>query len=251
MGKYEVCALTGAEKDGLKQITAIALPDAPSAERYTAERIKAALARAFVGDDACNVVGLIDRVIADLNLCLDGIESDLGVIENAYATAERGAEGSSPEVTLSLDEEGKKALHFHFIIPRGATGVRGEQGEKGDKGEKGEKGDKGEPFRIVKNYASIEEMEADKSNDVSVGQFVAIISNVDDEDNAKVYIKTENGYQFVVEMSGKQGVQGPQGVQGSQGEMGPKPVKGTDYWTEADKAEIKAYVDDAILGGKW
>ena len=94
-------------------------------------------------------------------------------------------------------------------------------------------------------------MEADKSNDVSVGQFVAIISNVDDEDNAKVYIKTENGYQFVVDMSGKQGVQGPQGVQGSQGEMGPKPVKGTDYWTEADKAEIKAYVDDAILGGKW
>lgn len=30
-----------------------------------------------------------------------------------------------------------------------------------------------------------------------------------------------------------------------------KPVKGTDYWTEADKAEIKTYVEDAILGGAW
>lgn len=34
-------------------------------------------------------------------------------------------------------------------------------------------------------------------------------------------------------------------------EDGVKPVRGTDYWTEADKAEIKAYVDNAILGGVW
>lgn len=29
------------------------------------------------------------------------------------------------------------------------------------------------------------------------------------------------------------------------------PVRGTDYWTEADIAQIKGYVDDAILGGAW
>ncbi|MBO4941691.1 MAG: hypothetical protein J6D15_05770 [Clostridia bacterium] len=29
------------------------------------------------------------------------------------------------------------------------------------------------------------------------------------------------------------------------------PQRGTDYWTEDDKAEIKGYVDDAILGGEW
>ena len=32
---------------------------------------------------------------------------------------------------------------------------------------------------------------------------------------------------------------------------GDSPVKGIDYWTDSDIAEIKAYVDDAILGGKW
>ena len=32
---------------------------------------------------------------------------------------------------------------------------------------------------------------------------------------------------------------------------GDSPVKGIDYWTEADIAEIKSYVDDAILGGEW
>ena len=35
------------------------------------------------------------------------------------------------------------------------------------------------------------------------------------------------------------------------GTDGYNPIRGTDYWTEADKAEIKAYVDDAILGGVW
>ena len=29
------------------------------------------------------------------------------------------------------------------------------------------------------------------------------------------------------------------------------PVRGVDYWTAEDIAEIKAYVDDAILGGAW
>lgn len=29
------------------------------------------------------------------------------------------------------------------------------------------------------------------------------------------------------------------------------PVRGIDYWTDADKAEIKSYVDDAILNGEW
>lgn len=32
---------------------------------------------------------------------------------------------------------------------------------------------------------------------------------------------------------------------------GSTPVKGVDYWTEEDIAEIKSYVDDAILGGEW
>ena len=35
------------------------------------------------------------------------------------------------------------------------------------------------------------------------------------------------------------------------GKDGHSPVRGTDYWTEADKAEIQSYVDEAILGGAW
>ena len=29
------------------------------------------------------------------------------------------------------------------------------------------------------------------------------------------------------------------------------PIRGINYWTEEDIAEIKSYVDNAILGGAW
>lgn len=41
------------------------------------------------------------------------------------------------------------------------------------------------------------------------------------------------------------------GSSGAAGAAGTTPVRGTDYWTEEDKAEIKGYVDEAILGGAW
>lgn len=47
---------------------------------------------------------------------------------------------------------------------------------------------------------------------------------------------------------------GPQGIPGEKGETGQAghtPVRGTDYWTEEDIAQIRSYVDDAILGGAW
>jgi hypothetical protein len=43
----------------------------------------------------------------------------------------------------------------------------------------------------------------------------------------------------------------PVGFQGPAGKDGYTPVRGTDYWTEEDIAEIKAYVDEAILNGAW
>ena len=40
-------------------------------------------------------------------------------------------------------------------------------------------------------------------------------------------------------------------LNGKDGKDGYVPVRGKDYWTDADKAEIKSYVDEAILGGAW
>ena len=58
----------------------------------------------------------------------------------------------------------------------------------------------------------------------------------------------EKGDQGVQGEKGETGEQGPQGERGADGYT---PKRGTDYWTEADIAEIKSYVDEAILGGEW
>lgn len=52
-------------------------------------------------------------------------------------------------------------------------------------------------------------------------------------------------------VDGKPGADGKDGTTGRDGKDGYSPVRGTDYWTAADVAEIKAYVDEAILGGAW
>ncbi|MGK4107067.1 hypothetical protein AB0X64_07280 [Limosilactobacillus vaginalis] len=41
------------------------------------------------------------------------------------------------------------------------------------------------------------------------------------------------------------------GAKGDKGNDGKTPIRGVDYWTDKDKEEIKKYVDDAILNGKW
>lgn len=51
--------------------------------------------------------------------------------------------------------------------------------------------------------------------------------------------------------SGAKGDKGDKGDTGAKGADGYTPVRGTDYWTASDIAEIKSYVDDAILGGAW
>lgn len=38
-------------------------------------------------------------------------------------------------------------------------------------------------------------------------------------------------------------------LKGERGEIGKTPIKGQDYWTEADIAEIQSYIDTQILGG--
>lgn len=45
---------------------------------------------------------------------------------------------------------------------------------------------------------------------------------------------------------GPQGPAGPQGATGPAGPTGPAPVKGVDYWTETDKAQIVQDVLDAL-----
>lgn len=78
------------------------------------------------------------------------------------------------------------------------------------------------------------------------------IVRVRDKDGNYIDIPALNG-ESAYDIAVKNGFVGTEAewLESLRGEKGVSPVKGIDYWTEADIAEIKSYVDDAILGGKW
>ena len=110
----------------------------------------------------------------------------------------------------------------------GLAGPQGIQGITGPKGEQGQKGDSGEPFKIAKTYPSISAMNSDAQN-IPEGSFVVIASDVNDQDNGKLYVKNGTAFVYIVDLSGVQGIQGPvgpQGPKGNPGEQGPQGIQG-------------------------
>ena len=133
---------------------------------------------------------------------------------------------------------------------RGEQGVKGDKGDKGADGAPGAKGDKGDAFTYSDFTA--EQLAALKGEKGDIG---ATGPQGPKGDTGPQGPQGEKGD------TGPQGLQGIQGVQGPQGERGPAgadgapgkngtdghtPVKGTDYWTASDKAEIVAEVTAAL-----
>lgn len=101
---------------------------------------------------------------------------------------------------------------------------------------KGDKGDAGDAFKITKTYASVDEMNADFSNaDIEEGSFVLINTNdVEDPDNAKLYVKGADAYGFIADLSGATG------IKGDKGDPGTQIYTGTGISGEAPAAKVFA-----------
>ena len=102
---------------------------------------------------------------------------------------------------------------------RDVGNLRGEMGATGPQGATGETGPAGAPFTIYRTYATIALMEADFAN-VPDGSFVAIQSNVEDPDNAKLYLRGNSEFTFITDMSGATGIHGDTGETGATGKAG-------------------------------
>lgn len=102
---------------------------------------------------------------------------------------------------------------------RDVGNLRGEMGATGPQGATGETGPAGAPFTIYRTYATIVLMEADFAN-VPDGSFVAIQSNVEDPDNAKLYLRGNSEFTFITDMSGATGIHGDTGETGATGKAG-------------------------------
>lgn len=143
---------------------------------------------------------------------------------------------------------------------KGAAGAEGPKGDKGDTGEQGQpgiqgpKGDPGEAFTIAKTYKSVAEMNAGFATDgVKEGQFVMIdTGSVEDEDNAKLYVKGAEAYSYITDLSGATGLTGPAGEQGPQGNPGAKGDTGEQgpQGEKGDTGEQGPKGDQGIQGPK-
>lgn len=78
------------------------------------------------------------------------------------------------------------------------------------------KGEPGTGFSISKTYTSIAEMDAGYETDnVPLYGFVLIeTGNVEDEDNAKLFVKGETAYEYLTDLSSSQGIKGEKGDTG-------------------------------------
>ena len=109
---------------------------------------------------------------------------------------------------------------------RGATGANGSDGAQGEKGDTGPQGPAGAPGK-----------------DGTAGAD-GVTPHIGD--NGNWYIgSTDTGKPS----RGATGATGPQGPKGTTGTDGKTPVKGTDYWTAADKQEIVNSVIAALPDG--
>ena len=224
---------------------------------------------------------LVDRILSDLEAVdltkyatNESVDAKLEVIELTPGPkgdkGEPGVQGPQGEVGPA-GPQGEPG-------PAGKDGVDGAPGPKGDKGDigpqgpAGEKGDKGEPGE--RGQIGPQGPKGD-TGDVGpqgpAGEQGPKGDTGDTGEQGPQGIQGPQGEQGPKGDTGDIGPQGPQGIQGEQGPQGPAgadghtPVKGTDYFTEADIAAIKeglatnAYVDEklgdidaaltAILGG--
>ena len=138
-----------------------------------------------------------------------GPQGEKGETGPAGPQGEKGADGTM--TFEDLTDEQRESLRG----PQGETGPQGEKGEtgaqgpKGDTGPQGPKGDTG--------ATGPQGPQGQKGNTGAQGP---------------------EGPQGPKGETGPQGPEGPQGPKGDTGPQGPAPVKGTDYFTAADRAAI-------------
>ena len=158
-------------------------------------------------------------------------------IEDGIANIELtpGADGITPQLRLGdsgIEVSYDNGQQWQLLVP--LSQITGPQGEPG------------QTVKIYKTYASVEAMNADAEN-VPEGSLVMIVSDVNDEDNGKIYSKGADGFVFVVDISGMQGIQGEQGVPGETGLTPVISVKAETLEAGAQATATRSGTDEAPL----
>lgn len=185
----------------------------------------------------------VSKNITDLKSKDKELEGKVASLEASAGPGQKGTDGKSAyEIALENGYTGSKEDWLQSLKgerglqgPPGPTGPQGQQGIQGIQGTEGLQGPRGEmgkPFSISKTFKTKAELEADRT--VAEGEMAVVSSdNPDtDEDNGRLYVRTEDGWSFLLDLSGVKGIQGPagpigpEGPKGEEGDTGPAGPKG-------------------------
>lgn len=160
-------------------------------------------------------------------------EADRASSEAINALADAKESGVFDGVSVTHVWDGSK------LIVTSASGTS----ESDLRGPEGKRGETGKGFEISKTYASVLQMHADYGNPaVPLYGFVLIdTGNVDDEDNAKLFVKQEDGYQFLIDLSGSEGIKGERGYSAYETAVKLGFIGAEDEWI----ASLKKPAEDA------
>lgn len=159
----------------------------------------------------CSEEGNIDyswstSILTGLRI-MDAINNSETIINEYPDILEKWKEELFSEVESSIDISiGENGNWFINGVDSGKTSI----------------GERGKDFHIDKIYPSVDEMNSGYSTDgLPENSFVLInTGNVEDEDNAKLYVKGPERYEYLTDLSGAAGIQGPAGPKGDPGPQG-------------------------------
>lgn len=258
----DIAAATQAARD-LQDIVDVAGPKAQEISEIVerADEVKAGL-----DSDILTGTELQQQLDSSIEDAQNIITNAIAATDSANAAAGR-ANDVSDEIERKLQDGEFSAKISSVMVVTGESGTEAQVVNEGTEQDARfvftiPKGDTGDPFTIAKVFSSVDEMESGFDTDgVKEGQFVVInTGDVNDPDNAKLYVKGPESYMYLTDLSGADGLTGPQGPRGLQGdkgeagEPGPKGEQGNpgdpgppgEAGTPAGFGEITATVDDGV-----
>lgn len=142
---------------------------------------------------------------------------------------------SQNKLVITFSNGKQLILDEHFQSGNGQQGPPGPQGPQGPKGDSGIPGQQGPPgdsarsLAIFKTFKTVDELLS--STDVPKGYMgLVVTSDRTDSDNGKMYLMTNDGWEFVGDIvtDNVQGFAGPKGDSGEKGDRGEKGESGSD-----------------------
>lgn len=189
----KVCVDTGIEARGLSAYDiAVKLGFEGSEQDWIDSLSKASEDAAVAALDAANKANeAADKANQAVDKANQAVEEIEGIVDDAIAATDKAEEIASNPPKIVDNDWWIYDYETKQYVNTGIAAI-------------------GNAFTYKKEYPSVEAMEADwDTADVKLGEYVLINTNdVEDPDDAKVYLKTQEGWKFIVDLSGMQGIQG-------------------------------------------